>query len=440
MNPRQDALQIFNAAVGAVQPAHLLPLHLSVTSEAIIISNHIIPYHTFKNIYVVGAGKATAAMAVATEEVVGNYITDGLVITKYGHALLSKKIKIMEGAHPVPDENCILAVKATIQLLQKATKDDIVICLISGGASALWCDVPEGITLEEIQITFDRLIKSGAAIHEINTVRKHLSSIKGGQLVHYCNGAKLFSLIISDVPGDDVSVIASGPTVGDATTYTDAYAILIRYQLFQKLPGSIQSHISNGLQGIINDTPKPNNSLFHNTFNTIIASNAIAIQAAATEAKNLGYAVQINTTLITGDAEIEAKTLLTSAIQYSGTKPACILQGGETTVKVTGRGKGGRNQHFVLAALDELSNKQYTSFSNNILILSGGTDGTDGPTDATGAIGDKETILLTEDMALSVKTYLHDHNAYTFFQQTGGLIITGATQTNVMDVMLAIVY
>jgi glycerate 2-kinase len=440
MNPRQDALQIFNAALAAVQSAQLLPLHLSITSEAIIIFNHTIPFHSFNHIYVIGAGKAASAMAVATEEILGNYITDGLVVTKYGHALPGKKIRIIEGAHPVPDENCMLAVKATVQLLQKATKDDIVICLISGGASALWCDVPEGITLEEIQTTFDKLIKSGATIQEINTVRKHLSSIKGGQLVRYCNGAKLFSLIISDVPGDDVSVIASGPTVGDATTFSDAYAILLKYHLFHYLPGSIQSRINNGLQGKTDDTPKPEDSLFYNTINTIIGSNIIAIQAAATKAKDLGYTVSINNLLITGDAEVEAKKLVNSVIQYRGAKPACILQGGETTVKVTGRGRGGRNQHFVLAALGELSKELHNNFNNEILILSSGTDGTDGPTDATGAIGDNGIIQLASGKGLSIRDYLQDCNAYEFFQQTGGLIITGATQTNVMDVMLAIVY
>ncbi len=283
------------------------------------------------------------------------------------------------------------------------------------------------------------LIKSGATIQEINTVRKHLSSIKGGQLVRYCNGAKLFSLIISDVPGDDVSAIASGPTVGDATTFSDAYAILLKYHLFHLLPGSIQLRIHNGLKGIIDDTPKSNDPLFHNTTNIIIGSNAIAIQAAAIKAKDLGYTVNMNNLLITGDAQAEAKRLANSAIQYKGTKPACILQGGETTVKVTGSGKGGRNQHFVLAALEEWTKAQDNN-NNNILILSGGTDGTDGQTDATGAIGDNETIQLARGKGLSIQDYLQDCNAYAFFQQTGGLIITGPTQTNVMDVMFAIVY
>jgi glycerate 2-kinase len=440
MTPRQDALQIFNAAVAAVQPAQLIPIHLSITNKEIIISNHTIPFHSLKNIYVIGAGKAAAAMAVATEKILGNYIADGLVITKYGHALHCTKIKIIEGAHPVPDENCLNAVNATIQLLQNATNNDIVICLISGGASALWCDVPEGITLEEIQTIFYQLVKSGAKIQEINTVRKHLSSIKGGQLVRHCNGARLFSLIISDVPGDDVSVIASGPTVGDDTTFYDALAILTEYDLFHQLPDSIQSYIMNGINNTMADTPKPNDDLFHNTTTTIIGSNAVAVRAAAKMANDLGYTVHINTTVITGDTVVEAKKLVDTTLQYNDTKPACIIQGGETTVKVTGNGKGGRNQHFVLSALNEISNVQHTNNTNNVLILSGGTDGTDGSTDATGAIGDNEIIQLANEKALSIPSYLHNYNAYEFFLQTGGLIITGATQTNVMDIMLAIVY
>ena len=440
MNPRQDALQIFNAAVTAVQPAQLLYAHLSFSGDALKISNHTLPLESFRNLYVIGAGKAAAAMAVVTEKIIGKYITEGIVVTKYGHALPCNRIKILEGAHPVPDEHCENAVKATVQLLQRATEHDIIICLISGGASALWCDVPEGITLEEIQTTFDKLIKSGASIQEINTVRKHLSSIKGGQLAKYCNGARLFSLIISDVPGDDVSVIASGPTIADETTFEDAYTVLIKYDLFQSLPWSIQAYINAGISGKIADTPKPGNPVFWNTVNTNIGSNAVALKAASAKARDLGYSTHINTTLIIGDVEEEAKKLIDSVMAYNSTKPACLLQGGETTVRVTGNGKGGRNQHFVLAALNFMDTTEDITSHNNVLILSGGTDGTDGPTDAAGAIGDASIIQSAKEKALFIQDYLHDHNAYNFFEQTGGLLITGATQTNVMDIMLAIVY
>jgi glycerate 2-kinase len=436
MFANQDALAIFNAAVAAVQPAKLLPLYLSVADNEIIICNLTLPFNSFKNIYVIGAGKASAAMAVATEEIIGDYITDGLIITKYNHGLPCKKIQVVEGAHPVPDATCVIAVNETIQLLQHATKDDIVICLISGGASALWCDIPEDLTLNEVQATFNQLIKSGATIQEINAVRKHLSSVKGGQLIRYCNGAKVFALIISDVPGDDVSVIASGSTVGDYTTFKDAYNILFKYDLFHQLPNDIQKHIYNGLEGKIADTPKANDSLFRNTVNAIIGSNAMAIHAAANNARDLGYFVYLKDTVVTGDTEEEAKKLIHFALQNDVKKPFCIIQGGETTVRVTGSGKGGRNQHFVLSALQELSNHN----NADMLILSGGTDGTDGPTDATGAMGDKETIYMALQRNVSISAYLQNFDAYHFFEQAGGLIKTGATQTNVMDIMLAIVY
>ncbi|WP_315820311.1 glycerate-2-kinase family protein [Paraflavitalea speifideaquila] len=223
---REKAEQILRSAITAVQPAQLLQQHLVANNGSLTICGQVIANNSFNNVYVIGAGKAAAAMAVAVEEILGSQITDGLVTTKYHHALPTRMIKIREAAHPVPDENSVQAVTQTLQLLEKATPKDIVICLISGGASALWCDLPPGATLPEVQTTFDQLIRSGAAIQEINTVRKHLSGIKGGQLVRHCKGARVFSLIISDVPGDDLGIIASGPTVADPSTFQDAYAIL----------------------------------------------------------------------------------------------------------------------------------------------------------------------------------------------------------------------
>lgn len=439
MTERENAVQIFRLAVSAVQPAQLLQEHLTVTSDSLAIGGQYIPKHSVKHVYVIGAGKAAAAMAVETEKILGSYISDGLVTTKYGHSLPAQRIKIIEGAHPVPDENCVKAVGQTLQLLERIAKDDIVICLISGGASALWCDVPPGITLPEIQTTFDLLIRSGAAIGEINTVRKHLSGIKGGQLIRHCKGARVFSLIISDVPGDDLSIIASGPTVPDASTFREAYTILSHYNLIPRVPQSIRLHIEKGMEGMIAETPKPGDLLFSNTVNKIIGNNQLALLAAAKKATAMGYHTHIAPRLITGDAAEEAKRLVTAAFRYKGEKPVCILQGGETTVKVTGKGKGGRSQHFVLAALHELNNMQDESGLSNMCILSGGTDGTDGPTDATGAVIDKETLLQAAQKKLNIEAYLKNQDAYHFLEQTNSLLITGPTQTNVMDIMIAII-
>ncbi|QKZ14820.1 glycerate kinase [Spirosoma sp. KUDC1026] len=434
---RQHAIQIFTAAIRAVQPATLLPQHLSVTNGILRLGGDFIPRSSFRNLYVIGAGKASAAMAVATEQVLGDLITDGLVTTKYGHSLPCERIRIQESAHPVPDENGVRAVEQTVALLRQATPDDLVICLISGGASALWCDVPPGLTLPDVQKTFDLLIKSGAAIDEINTVRKHLSAIKGGQLVRHCGGARIFSFLISDVTSDDLSVIASGPTVADASTFQDAHAILAAYGLIPQVPTPIRQHLENGLNGQIPETPKPGDALFDRATSTIIGSNRVAVQAAAQQAQSLGYQTHIVPEPITGDAVTEAQMLVRQAAQYQGAPPLCIIQGGETTVNVTGTGKGGRNQHFALAALNELAH--LSPFPRPLTLLSGGTDGTDGPTDATGALVDTDTLTLVNQKNLSIDTYLSNQDAYHFFNQTDSLLITGPTQTNVMDLMLAIV-
>ena len=432
---RNDAIEIFTSAVTSVHPAQLLPSFFAVKEGSIYIGQQQFPLSSIQHIYIIGAGKAAAAMAEATERILGDYITEGLVTTKYHHTLPCKRIKIIEAAHPVPDENGVEAVRKTMKVLEKAGKDDIVICLISGGASALWCDIPQGITLGEMQATFDALIRSGAAIDEINTVRKHLSQLKGGQLTSHCHGAKVFSLVVSDVPGDLMDVIASGPTVPDPSTYQDAFHILEKYNLLAILPQNILTHIDRGIKGIIAETPKPGDQLFINSYHKIIGNNVMALEAAAKKAKALGYHVHIIDHIITGDATSEAKKLMNFVLEYRGPKPSCILQGGETTVTVTGKGKGGRNQHFVLAALKELKKLPEDIIFNNITVLSGGTDGTDGPTDAAGAVADLKTL---SGVDLSIDVYLDNHDAYHFFEKTGGLLMTGPTQTNVMDIMMVI--
>jgi len=436
---KENAVQIFTSATAAVQPAQLLQEHLAVNKGSLVIGGRQLPKYSFNKVYVIGAGKAAAAMAVETEKILGEYISQGLVVTKYGHSLPVTRIKIREGGHPVPDENCVEAAAEMLQLLERTTKEDIIICLISGGASALWCDVPPGVTLPEVQATFDQLIRSGAAIHEINTVRKHLSGIKGGQLIRHCNNALVFSLIISDVPGDDPGIIASGPTVADASDFREAQAILSKYGLLPSLPQSIRVHIEKGVQGIVAETPKPGDPLFWNTMNRVIGDNQVALLAAAHKAHALGYHTLIIPGLITGDAAAAAKALVTAALNYKGEKPVCILQGGETTVQVTGRGMGGRNQHFALAALNELNKLPDKKHADNIVILSGGTDGTDGPTEAAGGVVDKETLTRALAQQLDIEAYLKDHDSWHFLQQTNSLLVTGPTQTNVMDIMMAIV-
>lgn len=434
---RQHAFQIFASAVAAVQPEILLQQYIYVNKDCIVINGQA--FSSSKKIYVTGAGKAAAAMAAAIEKILGNKITAGIVTTKYGHSLSLSHIKIIESAHPVPDENGVHAVNKTLELLQQVTKDDLLICLFSGGASALWCDLPPGITLHAMQAITNLLIKSGAPIHEINTVRKHISIIKGGQLIHYCNRAAVFSFIISDVVFDELDIIASGPAMPDLSTFRHAYTILDKYDLLSTLPENICIHFEKGVKGEISETPKPGNTLFQNVDNKIIGNNQLAVGAATVKAKQLGYHVCVIPHLITADTEAEAGKFLSSAIHYDDKKPVCILQGGETTVKVTGTGKGGRNQHFVLAALCALKKAGDENLLKRITILSGGTDGTDGPTDAAGAVLDYEIINTATQKNLSPELYLSNHDAYHFFKQVDGLFITGATQTNVMDMMIALI-
>jgi glycerate-2-kinase len=436
---QQHAVEIFKAGVEAVQPAQLLPSGIFVEQDTLTIFDHTFPAGSVQNIYVIGAGKASAAMAVETEKILGPLLKSGIVTTKYNHALPCKKIKVLEASHPVPDQSCVNAIDETLEFLKQVTEKDLLICLLSGGASALWCDLPPGITLKEMQTAFDSLIKSGAAIHEINTIRKHLSSIKGGQLIRHCNGATVFSLIISDVPGDNLDIIASGPTVGDDSTFADAYAILSEYGLLSQLPHSIHLHFEKGLQGLVTETPQQSDPLFRRTTNRIIGTNKLAIEAAAAKARNLGYQTYVNKNLITGDVKAEANAMVSLIQNYKDKLPVCLLQGGEMTVKVAGSGKGGRNQHFVLSALKELQDRSIPAYPVNFTILSGGTDGTDGPTDAAGAFADPTTLAKAFQKGLSPREYLENYDAYSFFQQTGDLLITGPTQTNVMDIMLAIV-
>lgn len=431
MQQRNNANKIYEAAVAAVQPALLLRQHLAVTATGICIGTQQfnIP---IKSVVVIGAGKAAAAMAQTTETILGSYIKAGIISTKYEHALPLQIIHCMEAAHPVPDEKSLEAIQQTIQLLQQTKPGDIVLCLISGGASSLWADVPHGCTLQELQETFQLLLKSGAAIDEMNCIRRHLSSIKGGQLLRYAPKATWFTLMISDVPGDKAEAIASGPTTADPSTFADAWTIVEQYQLQQRLPATVINHLQNGLKGVVAETIKPNDPLLQQVQNQIIGSNNVALTAAAAKAQELGYTVLLQQELLTGDAAATAEAIVQQAKQYRGLKPACLLFGGETTVTVTGNGKGGRNQHLALCALKHLLP------DDKITLLAAGTDGTDGPTDAAGAFADAASAKAINENKNLLLEAIQQNDAYHFFENVNGLLKTGATQTNVMDIIIVL--
>jgi glycerate 2-kinase len=436
---RNDALKIFSAAVRAVQPQFLLPRYMRWHNNQLQLGELLFDQQHINKLFIIGAGKASAGMAREAEMVLGNRIDAGVIVTKYEHAFKLKTIQCIEAGHPVPDENSLLAGRETIRLLKNAGEKDVVVALISGGASALLVDCPPGVLLPELQLVFNRLLQSGATIEEMNTVRKHLSAgIKGGQLLRTAAPATVISFILSDVIGDPLDIIASGPTVADRSTFADAWNIVRKYQLTEKLPVSIIRWLQLGLAKQIADTPKPGDPLFDKSHNYLIGTNRIALEAAAAMAKQLQYTPVIITDALMGEASDKARELVLQVQQYEGPRPACLLLGGETTVTINNPGKGGRNQEFVLAALIELQ-KTFPNGEGMPVLLSAGTDGTDGPTDAAGAVVDPAVIKLASQRKLIAEDYLTQNDSYNFFHQAGGHVITGPTQTNVMDIIVVLI-
>lgn len=431
MHHRNHAKEIYVAAVTAVQPSALLPQYLQVNGNTLQAGSSSIALAT-TNVYVIGAGKASAAMAQTTEQLLGHTIKAGIITTKYKHAVPLQIVQCIEAAHPVPDENSTKAIAQTVALLQQTKPGDTIICLLSGGASALWADTPAGIRLEELQQTFQLLLNSGANIAEMNCVRKHISQTKGGQLLRYAPHAQWHSFIISDVPGNNLETIASGPTTADPTSFTDAWNIIQQYSLEKTIPASVAQHLQKGIAGTIDETIKPGDVLLQQAHHSIIGSNETAVQAAAKKATALGYTVFTFPASLQGEAADNAATIVQQATAYNGIRPACFIYGGETTVTVTGKGKGGRNQQLALCAL------QNSKPGNNITLLAAGTDGTDGPTDAAGAFADDAVLQQALQQQLQPAHFIEQNDAYTFFQQTDGLFITGATQTNVMDLVIVL--
>lgn len=434
--PRSDAIQIFLAGVEAVKPAHFIPKNLQLNRNVIKINDKTFSLTDIENLYVVAVGKAAAAMALETEKILSNRITEGIVVTKYKHQLPLSHCSTIEAGHPIPDKNSLLGGKAVMQLFKKARQKDLIILLISGGASALVSDVPPGCTLEDIQKTIQLLLDCGAAIDEMNTVRKHLSNIKGGQLMQ-ATRATVVALILSDVPDNNLSVIASGLTVADKSTFNDAWRVIEHYDLVKKLPSSARDYLKNGVNKMSPDTPKPGDATFDKVYNHLVATNKVAIEAAQAKAQQLGYVTRIIPPVLSGEADQQAENFINDLKSEKSKQPVCVLWGGETTVTIKGKGKGGRNQQFVLAALCALKDQRWL-LENNATILSGGTDGTDGPTTAAGAVIDSGTIIRMDEMAIDPNQFLQQNDAFHFFEKVNGLIITGPTQTNVMDIVVGL--
>jgi glycerate-2-kinase len=434
---RQSARLIWEAALNAADPATCIRNFLQINDNVLSVGGKTIEIRG--RLIVIGAGKPSAKMAQVVEGILGSHITDGVVVTKYGHALALKRIKLVEAGHPIPDSAGIRAAQETRELLRGLTKDDIVLCLISGGGSALWPAPAEGITLEEKQEVTQLLLRAGATIRETNAVRKHLSVMKGGQLAQWAAPAHVISLIISDVIGDAVDFIASGPTAPDTTSFSDALAIVQKYGL--QVPEAVAERFQNGVHGRVPETPKPGDPLFKQVDNYIIANNRLVIEAAADKARDLNF-----TTLILGtEVEGEAKDIgqffgaIAREIARSGNPvqpPACILAGGETTVTVRGHGLGGRNQEMALAWAIAMALRPGAT---QACFASVATDGTDGPTTAAGGLVDPFTCSRAIELGLIPPKYLRANDSSNFLKATGDLIVTGPTQTNLMDMQILLV-
>lgn len=435
---RQDARTIFDAGVKAADPVKAVSRHVRLVRGSIEVDGHRYRLSDYRNVYVVGAGKGSAKMARAVEEMLGHRIAGGIVIVKVGYSVPLRKLIVIEAGHPIPDGNGVRGTVRLMNLLRKTTAEDLVFCLLSGGGSALLTRPAEGLSLRDKRQMTRLLINSGAPIGQINAVRKHMSQVKGGRLAKLIHPASLISLILSDVVGDPIETVASGPTAPDSSTFFDCQNVFDRYGLTREIPRSVAMLIQRGCNGEIEETPKHGDPAFDSARNIIVGNNQLALLAATQEAENLGYRVLVLSESAEGEAAdvavrhvAVAKEILAKGDPIP--RPACVLSGGEATVTVTGNGLGGRNQEFALAAAQEIDGLQ------GVVALSGGTDGTDGPTDAAGGIVDGATIQRAESKRLNARDYLKNNDSYHFLRATDDLLITGPTFTNVMDLRLVLV-
>ena len=471
MEPVKLLEKIFLSAVDAVNPYKIIKKSVKLKDNNLqfIFENQIMEYNlkNIEKIYVIGIGKAAAKMAKAIEDILGERIDEGIIITKYGHTENLKFIKQFEAGHPVPDENGFNATKKILQLLKRTTEKTMVITLISGGGSSLFVSPYEDnkfkLTLSNLKILNEELLKSGASIDEINCVRKHFSNIKGGKYLQLLKPAQSINLILSDVIGDSLDTIASGITAADKTSFFDVKTIFEKYELKRKLPDIFSQILEAGLNGEIADTPK---QIDKKVKNIIIGSNRLAILAAERKAKELGLMPLTPPTFITkpslfgitGDVKdvsdfytLLAFHILDDSIKRNEfitigkdksvklteniKKNAIVIGGGETTVEIKGNGKGGRNQEMALLFLKNFENKKL----KNVYFLSASTDGNDGPTDAAGAFATYELYKKSKELGLEIDDYLNRNDSYHFFEKCNGLLKTGPTNTNVCDIQLLLI-
>jgi len=422
---RRDVLDILSAALESVNP--YLAIERVVRNGQIVFDAETIDTASFDNVYLVGFGKASIGMAQAVCDSIK--ITKGAVVTNDKSAKLQRNnIEVVVGGHPIPNNGSIQGAEKILDVVKRCSENDLLIVLISGGGSALLCK--PRVSLESIQETTNLLLKSGADINEINTIRKHLSYVKGGQLVKNTK-CVVASLIISDIVGDPLEFISSGPTSPDSTTFSDAKKVLETYDLWKEVPDEVRKVIDEGISGKISETPKKDDLVFKQVFNFVVANNEIACKAALEKAKSLGYVGKLLTTSLTGEARDIGRYLLEKAKSSIINESTIFITGGETTVTVKGSGKGGRNLELVLGSIEEIAN-------TDMVLASFATDGIDGNCDAAGAIVDRFTSIKAKEKGLIFKKFLEENDSYGFFSKLNDVIVTGPTGTNVMDIQAII--
>jgi hydroxypyruvate reductase len=435
---RRSARRILDAAIAAGDAGRLTRRALHREGPHLLVGDRTLDLGRVRRVVVVGAGKASGTMAEAAEAVLAGVPVEGLVAVKERHGPARGRIRVVEAGHPIPDARGEAAAKEILRLAQGAGPDDLVLCLISGGGSALTPSPVSGVSLAEKQAVTRLLLECGATINELNAVRKHLSRLKGGQLARAAHPAPVVALLLSDVIGDPLDVIASGPSAPDPTTYADALAILDRFGLRARVPPTVRAHLEAGARGEVKDTPKPGDPVLADVTNVVIGNNGLVVDAAVEEARRLGLAPCLLTRSLQGEAREVARVFaaILDEVARRGApvgRPACLIAGGETTVTVRGRGAGGRCQEFALALAPALATMR------DVVILAAGTDGSDGSTDAAGAVVDPTTLERARRKGLDPRRALAENDSHSFFAVLDDLVVTGPTGSNLMDVYLGLV-
>lgn len=429
---RRILMEIVDSAISAGNPAASIRKWVKLNAERLEIADFSVDLNEVGKIVVIGGGKAGVAMAITIEQILGDRLSEGIVNIPEGMLPESYtgKIKFVEASHPIPNGLAMEGARGMLSLVKELGARDLVIFLVSGGGSAMVSLPAEGISLAQLQEGTRLLLKSGANIQELNTVRKHLSAVKGGQLARAAYPARIVSLLISDVVGDGLDIIASGPTYWDTTTFSEALAVFEKYKLIDKVPAEVLCRLKDGIKWQIPETPNRGDECFQNAYFQIIGSNMDAIEAARKTGRVYGLNVKLLTTKLQGEAREVGQNLSYIAeevLKEGRQRPCLFLLGGETTVHVTGKGVGGRNQELVLSAISGLAGLK------DVAMVSFSTDGIDGPTRASGAIVDGFTLERAKEMGINPLTYLEDNNSYHFFEKLKDLVLTGPTGTNIVD-------